>query len=1004
MTPRRFQHATIAAAARALKDPSGPRRFLVADEVGLGKTVVAAGVVQQLADAAAKSLSVFYIANGQTVARQNRSRLVDFLPSKDRRKAISKADRLGLIPLTERPRGKVVVYSLTPTTSFPGSRSRLSGGRKEERAFIEALLRKALPRLLPRIEPNVLRGAVREDAWEWLQDTKRKEANDAPKKLVGAFRVALGREFGQPVRERLVEASRRESGGAFAGRLRRALAEAALLAMPPDLVIFDEFQRYRSLLSDEGRSDRLVQALLEGRKGRGPALLLLSATPYRQYVSRWEEPRGIEAQSEFFELIEFLSGEDGANVRFRAEEVFRSFGEALRSIATLPSGSLSVPIAEQQARDAREQIHALLAPLMARTERRSTAAELGRTRLIEVPLAPGDVRAYRHLVDGFAREDRSDAIAYWSSIPLPAQAMGRRYEASKRAKFRRDGSLMKLTPGMRARIEAPPSWPSPKLRALGDLAKPESLSLPWCRPSQAWWPLGKGWDEPDDTKLLIFSRFRATPPAVAALTSFAVEGRYLPRARGGYEGSWNRSRLETGSGSPSIMALFHPSPFLVRDTDPLLGAGSSFSHARTTVARQLRTALMSLGVGIEKTTRRRGRERSPWELVAGLDILSGYSAVSLAAWRKVATAGMQDAIERWHAASPPSSLSEREFRGLLRYAIGAPGVVLARSIMRHGPQGSLAESLPELVGACWDGLRRYLDKSVFRARLPGQSFPDALLRATVDGGLEAVLDEHLWLRRGRTVGAEALLRDLMTSFGVGQGSFQFDQVGAPTSAKKLRIRCHAAVPFGGTEAVKDQNDTKGDVRADDLRTAFNSPFWPHVLLTTSVGQEGLDFHSWCSRVGHWDLCSSPLDFEQREGRVQRYAGLSIRRALAKLEGAAAIKQVIAKHESLWSRIESAAELRHADALGLAPWWVLPGADISRYVFGLKMGRDTVRHERLREARLLYRLALGQPNAEDLINLLASSDPGRLPLLRKLTLDLSALARETAPSPPPSRGL
>ena len=35
------------------------------------------------------------------------------------------------------------------------------------------------------------------------------------------------------------------------------------------------------------------------------------------------------------------------------------------------------------------------------------------------------------------------------------------------------------------------------------------------------------------------------------------------------------------------------------------------------------------------------------------------------------------------------------------------------------------------------------------------------------------------------------------------------------------------------------------IRTDELRKAFNTPFWPYVLATTSVGQEGLDFHAWC---------------------------------------------------------------------------------------------------------------------------------------------------------------
>src|SRR5215471_188450 len=120
--------------------------------------------------------------------------------------------------------------------------------------------------------------------------------------------------------------------------------------------------------------------------------------------------------------------------------------------------------------------------------------------------------------------------------------------------------------------------------------------------------------------------------------------------------------------------------------------------------------------------------------------------------------------------------------------------------------------------------------------------------------------------------------------------------------------CHAAVPFGSTE--DDQRVSTGATgeeappRSDEIRNAFNSPFWPHVLATTSVGQEGLDFHTWCSRILHWDLCSSPLELEQREGRIQRYAGLAVRRRLAALLQSS-LGDSTADGGSLWHRIEEA---------------------------------------------------------------------------------------------------
>lgn len=80
------------------------------------------------------------------------------------------------------------------------------------------------------------------------------------------------------------------------------------------------------------------------------------------------------------------------------------------------------------------------------------------------------------------------------------------------------------------------------------------------------------------------------------------------------------------------------------------------------------------------------------------------------------------------------------------------------------------------------------------------------------------------------------------------------------------------MPFADAK-VEKPNGGEDRLRTDDMRRAFNTPFWPNVLTTTSLGQEGLDFHVWCRQLLHWDLCSSPLDLEQREGRIQRFLDL-----------------------------------------------------------------------------------------------------------------------------------
>ena len=77
------------------------RRFLVADEVGLGKTLIAKGIIAKALrhlQARVKRIDIVYICSNRDIARQNLSRLridgldgVDFTPH----------DRLTLLPLVE---------------------------------------------------------------------------------------------------------------------------------------------------------------------------------------------------------------------------------------------------------------------------------------------------------------------------------------------------------------------------------------------------------------------------------------------------------------------------------------------------------------------------------------------------------------------------------------------------------------------------------------------------------------------------------------------------------------------------------------------------------------------------------------------------------------------------------------------------------------------------------------------------------------------------------------
>lgn len=1021
--PRPFQQATIDAAVAALGAGSGTRRFLVADEVGLGKTLVAREVIHGLHRAAgSKSLRVFYVSSGRRVADQNKSRLLEFLDKPAAQEALSPIDRIGLIPIESGPsgprRGGVRLYAFTPATSFPPSGARLHGGRALERALVKRLLRRCYPDWPRYRNRELFQGRAGDAGWAQAQaEAKRRSASiGAP--FLAAYRRALRIEFEGTLAQALSR-RRTESVTRIMGRLRRALAHASLLAWPPDLIVFDEFQSYRKLFFDDDQDaiqgatlattrgapqdHPLVRALLEGAAESGrraPALLLLSATPYRVFAEHWQESEGAKPHRQLFKLIDFLGG---AGLAKRSEDLFERFGHLLYEFAHHPGeDSAQLQSIEREAASVRDRLQAGLCRVMSRTERGGGGHDHANTLPLATGLELQDLRAYRHFVLSRKQALRGQALPYWMSVPLPAQALGsnqyRMGEPGPRVAGPRPLALHRNKPYRHADGD----WGSPKLRALRKIAPSSSLALPWNRPSLPWWPLDPDWNAAPSPKLLLFSRFRATPQSVAALLSLGVERERLG-AQTAYPKAWKTRQLQAKAGRGPVLNLFHPSPWLIRVADPLRATATA--SPRTALRTQLLQALRELDIGTRPRLKKdRARHRPAWKVLAAIERRAGWFAAAQSAWQPL---GRLDAplkellLERERASQQDLPwISPAELNDLVELALSGPAVVLGRALRRHHPGALDGAALTELVGLCWLKLRRYLDKPVFLARRSGTTAVAAIQQAVFGGGLEAVLDEHFWLGKTRTA-ADKLLGELGEALQAGLGSFTFRALDDESAS--IQLRCHAALPFGGTESESSGaagGDEDGPPRSEQIRQSFNTPFWPHVLATTSVGQEGLDFHSWCDRIAHWDLCSNPVDLEQREGRIQRYAGLAIRRALARQVGEQALRQARAEGVSPWERIATLADTL-SDASGLRPWWRLPDANIQRYVFALPQGRDRLRFERLREQRLLYRLALGQPNQEDLLARLSQQSDARIHTLSRLALNLSAFQAAQTPVPPPA---
>lgn len=83
----------------------------------------------------------------------------------------------------------------------------------------------------------------------------------------------------------------------------------------------------------------------------------------------------------------------------------------------------------------------------------------------------------------------------------------------------------------------------------------------------------------------------------------------------------------------------------------------------------------------------------------------------------------------------------------------------------------------------------------------------------------------------------------------------------------------AATPLGGRSTTlaniqEITGATKGETRATLMR-AFNTPFFPDILVCSQVMGEGVDLQRFCRHVIHHDLDWNPTTIEQRTGRIDR---------------------------------------------------------------------------------------------------------------------------------------
>ena len=1050
-----FQRRTVDHAFHRLFEAhDSSSRFLVADEVGLGKTLVARGIIAKAVEHlwdTTKRIDIIYICSNASIARTNLPKL-QIGGSETRSLPATRLTMLAtqLADTQLRARGLNFV-SFTPSTSFKLGHST---GQSRERIVLFYLLKDHVGPERETGLKNLLQGTIKKSKnWRRMIDENQQLRLDKSIKkdfsrefrsstlpaLVNETIDRWFRRYRPP--KNLPELARSKRKDLIVG-LRRMLAECCLKALEPDLVIMDEFQRFKTLLDAQegGPAAELAQALVkyETPEGAPVRTLLLSATPYKLYTMDAEKGGEDNHYEDFLATTRFLLNDEG-----QLNDLERSISDFRRALKEATQDTANDKDHSGVTR-AKKQVEDLLCKVMARTERVvATADRDAMMKECRNPLTPNvdEVRQYLAADELFRAVGTRDPIRYWKSAPYLAHFM-RGYKFNEHLEDVVKHSPQEIATAIGHHAQAYLSagelerfgaigGGNAKLREeMSRLLDSGLWRLLWMPPTTPYWPLeGPFAGQERATKTLMFSAWNVVPDVVSAVLSYEAERRMVqgsrvraykdPNSQQGQRLALDAKDVRSGAGRNRHRLLLLLMPCLpLAEIHPL--SAPDGADRRRWVADCVNDLLRRLPNPQSGSIDRR------WEWVSPLLLDDGLRGF-LEEWRDdpelppltVHTdgrpsrprhfGGYLDDLLNFDVSTlgrRPESLPKL----LTDVALGSPAILAARALRKAGvTEGCRRRGAIRVADAFWHLFNRPAVISLLdqlygvtqQSASEIEGYWRTVLRYTQDGNLQAVLDEQwhmlweqsMWGERsfddtaadccGRMV--EAILPSPSRVHARLFDDF-IDGKEQPALREDLRVRTIFALRFGQT---KIEAEDGRPVSQDIVRGAFNSPFRPFVLTSTSVGQEGLDFHPWCRRIVHWDLPGNPVDLEQREGRVHRYKCHAVRANVAAKWADLALKQW--QHgDDLW---ELAFELankaaREAGEHDLVPFWLAPGEHhVERHVPLLSYSREVEAFDRLKRQLAAYRVVFGQPRQEELVALLdrAALDLARL---RDWAIDLS----------------
>jgi hypothetical protein len=1034
-----FQEAAVRHIVGRLRAENGSRRMLLADEVGLGKTIVARGVIEAMLERRRKPLTVIYLCSNAEIAEQNRTKLDPQSP-----RPFGRVTELALKRGDQHR--QLHLYSFTPGTSL-----KEGTGLAWERRLVLYLLHRIYGfRVWTQDWREFFRCGAGPDKWHdaasrerLFEEFERKTGAGFQAELAAAWRNASVDE------ERLIDAlcrlvprfrtadeDDRHERNRVVAQLRSVAQRVALSHLDPDLVILDEVQRFREVLEQAENPQHIAAELF----ARRVPVLILSATPYRALTLGHEVADGTPIHHEdFFSTLKFLFDRD-RETPLRIQQSLEEFGRRLK--AADHRERLDPDIVRLK-----RSLEEDLTRVICRTERNWYV--LDHRKGIDDTSAgtrawPSrwELQEFFRLFSGLPTDvTRGQVIEFWKSSPSLLTFLDAGYALAREL---RDGrhrvprSLLACGDEVASLVDR-----NHRVGRLVDLALgPRTESPPlWASPTYCYWR-DEFFGPTPPRKVLVFSGWRFVPKAVAVLVSRAASDRF-----GGDPESPTQPLRFSEKRSFHVFDVCFPSPVLAR-------AGQAFVHrgnrgtltARDVVdaaAQALRAELTAAGVDVVE----RGGDPT-WQVVFRLERHAGNASLVAPSLRRWATededgaAGVigehaDRALEWLGTSSARLELSESRLQHLALVAAFSPGCVVLRALQEVYGEDAAADAFDRTVSVCLGPMRRYFNRPHvqqiirhhdFRLRwraidaATDHGYAERVLVYAADAHFQAVIDEYVYLLRyaGTCGSADEALDRLGEIWALARGNPRTNGAIGRGGRVQLTLEAHSqtahfALAFGEDVAREAGEDDQPDrLRKSVMREAFNSPFWPFVLATTSVGQEGLDFHLYCRDVFHWNLPSNPVDLEQREGRINRRDCLAVRQSIARDW---ALSDVVTKPDgpparspwlNVFDGIDQSEDLQRYKH-GLFPHWVYECRDqadtvrIQRHVPFFETSRDAVKYERLKSGLALYRLVFGQTNQEDLLDALQSQvesldSSERARLLRRLAgymLNLSPMGHEHA---------